>query len=431
MRLPSFPALLFLSLAPLSPCGAASAAVKISTEEVLIDAPLSAEDVAAIRALPDWPLNRLTLGKDAGPAVFSSLAKLPEARRLSVAEENSTLDLARIPPMAALAEIKWWGYGRRDAPKMSLKPLAACPGLRVVDLGHHKLCDVSALAACPQLAKVNFRSSSIDSLEFLDRTPEVSYLDIGGRDHAFTSYAPIGRLKNLRELVIESNPQATDGALAALRDLGSLQIFRMSSVPAATTLSFLGACRDLRSVDVSNCRKLVSLEGLAGNNDLAVLNVAETGVVDLKPLAGLTGLEHLDIHRTKIADLSPLRGARKLNRLDAGSTLVSDLGPLANLTNLEQLGLEQTPVSDLRPLKKLTALRSLGLERTNVVDLAPVAGLPSLETLVLEKTEVRDLRPLHRVNSLRTLVVSRSVPASEIAALAKAQPLLKIKVVDN
>lgn len=431
MRLPSSLSLLSLSFALLFQHGTAATAIKISTEAVLIEVPLSAADVAAIRSLEAWPLDRLELGKDAGPEVLASLAKLPEARRISIAEGNSKLDLERLPPMAALAEIKWWGYGRRDAPKMSVKRLASCPDLRVVDLGNLKVFDVSALAACPKLSKVNFRSSTVDSLEFLDRTPDVAYLDIGGRGHTFTSYAPIGRLKNLRELVIDDNPQATDEALAALRPLESLQRFHMRSVPTVTTISFLSACRGLRAVDVTDSSKLVSLEGLEGKTDLEFLRVVGSGLGDLKPLAGLTGLEDLQIARTKIADLSPLREARKLRRLDAGSTRVSDLRPLAGLTNLEQISLMRTPVSDLAPLRNLTALRSLGLERTQVVDLAPLAGLPHLETLVLEQTEVRDLRSLHRVNSLRTLVLSRSVPAEEIAALAKAQPLLKISVVDN
>ena len=206
---------------------------------------------------------------------------------------------------------------------------------------------------------------------------------------------------------------------------------KISCSTAATTLSFLSACRGLRAVDVTGCSKLVSLAGLEGKADLEFLRVVGSGLGDLNPLAGLTGLEDLQIARTKIADLSPLREARKLRRLDAGSTQVYDLRPLAGLTNLEQISLMRTPVSDLAPLRNLTALRSLGIVRTRVVDLAPLAGLPHLETLVLEQTEVRDLRPLHRVNSLRTLVLSRSVPAEEIAALAKAQPLLKISVVDN
>jgi Leucine-rich repeat (LRR) protein len=70
---------------------------------------------------------------------------------------------------------------------------------------------------------------------------------------------------------------------------------------------------------------------------------------------------------------------------------------------------------------------ALRLTETGAADLTPLEALVKLKTLDLEKTKVKNLAPLYKLTSLVELNLRYvSVPASEVKALKKALPQLKI-----
>ena len=208
----------------------------------------------------------------------------------------------------------------------------------------------------------------------------------------------LGRLADLRRLIVDDNPLIDLGAVQQLRALQHLDCARTGVVE----LGPLAGLSALQTLDCSHTR-VVELRPLAGLSALQTLNCSGTGVVELGPLAGLSALQTLDCSRTGVVELRPLAGLSALQTLNCAATGVVELGPLAALSALQTLYFALTGVVELEPLAGLSALQTLDCSDTGVVELGPLAGLSALQTLNCSFTGVVELGPLAELLALQTL----------------------------
>lgn len=196
----------------------------------------------------------------------------------------------------------------------------------------------------------------------------------------------LGRLKNLRKLVIEGG-WLVKWDLSDLGPLASLQHLEYLYV------GYTG---------VFDLRPLQNLQ------NLRFLYISHARITDLAPLGALHKLEHLFINANRIADLAPLAKLTNLQQLDISSTLVEELTPLNGLSNLKVLDLGSTPIRDIRPLANLGAMQHLVLRNIKIDTLQALSSLGELVRLDIRNTEVRELEPLQKLNKLQKLFASNT-----------------------
>ncbi len=299
--------------------------------------------------------------------------------------------------MSSLRELDASGRGIRD-----LTGLEQAVGLEELRLRINRLTDVEPLAGLKNLRFLVLSSNpELESVRPLSELTRLNHLEL---DYSgVTDVAPLSGLTNLNRLHLNYNEVADLAPLAGLVGLNHLDLGR---------------------------NRITDLGALSGLTNLNHVDLNENEVTDLGPLARLTGLEYLDLRRNRATDLEPLSGLTSLVRLRVSGNPVSDLSPLSGMTALYELNVGRSRVEDISPLTGLTRLHVLGLGYTQVrVDdvLAAVAGLWDLDVSGLD---VSSLLALSEMVTLRRLVLDNNTVA-DIAPLAKLQDLISLSLAHN
>jgi hypothetical protein len=176
---------------------------------------------------------------------------------------------------------------------------------------------------------------------------------------------------------IRGHPSELAITLTSLEDggyLASVHPYNFGEVNLKSAALLLAAFGDVRSLRLSSCHSLTSMDGLQG----------------------LTGLETLDLSNS--FPLTSLQGLQSLVALDL-SGLVQGLEKLTQLRSLRWQN-----VSDLSELPSLPALKEFDLShsrsrRERLSDFEPLSRLPALEVVYTfgftdeQVAEIRELLP--------------------------------------
>ena len=238
---------------------------------------------------------------------------------------------------------------------------------------------------------------------------------------------------NLRSLYMSGNIQNVN-KIAGLTKLTRLTV---SSNDFMTDIAQLGSKPVLEELDLDDCEKLTSLEGLTkenypalqelycarckalsdiselSNQEILTLKTVDFGdsasIADITPLMGYSALEELDIEKVKITEenrngyRNTIRSLTNLTTLympyceitDEDTemfsaltnlkTLVLNMNELTNTAfcdqlpeDIEVLGLHGNDIDNMENLGRLTNLTILGLGNNNVTDFSFIPELPSL-----------------------------------------------------
>jgi hypothetical protein len=219
------------------------------------------------------------------------------------------------------------------------------------------------------------RGAKLKDVEFLNRLPNLRYLEISGsvRDdsRAFQlpelqelvlltrSKAPVPNLvrSNLRRVGIDSQRDLRE--LSRLDDLTDLSLWLW----AGSDFTFLGRKPKLRKLRVEGAKQIASLAGLDGCPNLEEVELVDLRVRSLAPLADAQALKRLWIlgrpempewTTLDLADLSQLHELVELRVTNAGA--VRSVQPLAGFRNLRDFRIGGTDIADgdLSPLKDLS-----------------------------------------------------------------------------
>lgn len=407
----------------------AGAANQISERAILLDQPITGDEIARITALKDWPWVEASVERSGDDATLAALRDLRGLRRLKI--RGGAGRITTLQPLADLGSLLTLDVGQiqlSTKEPISLAPLAGCPELLTLKIVATRLTDVAAIGQCPNLRVLDLDACEVDSLDFLKSTPRIERLRLLGANHAFPSYEPISRLPRLRELGISLNPQATDQNLAVLKRLTGLQEISVFSCREITSLDFLSGNAGLRVINASGCHSLADITALARLSFLEEVDLARAKITDIAPLAGKDYLIKVDLAHTAVTDLTPLAGSRHLRSLTLSRSEVTDLSVLSGIRKLSHLNLSGTRVVDISPLKDCLHLHNLSLAGTAVTDLSALAGLTELRLLNLTGTQIADFTPLHGLVELDQITLPAQVDEERIAQLRTHLPGTKIVV---
>ena len=276
-----------------------------------------------------------------------------------------------------------------------------------LDLSEMGIRDISALANCQFLIRLNLSGNEVSDLSPLMNLQYLQYLDISynrvsdlrplmGVDslgflnasgNEISSTSPLTMMNGLNSLYLDGNPLqdfsglrrvATLNSLGLsstglrnedllyLRGLSALTDLNIEDNPALTgeavddLRTYLNAC----SIRHSALGYDVSFDGVIVKSDAEVLNLPGCGVSDISAVMRLNSLRALDLSGNNVSNLYPLELADCrycLSFLDLRENAISDLTPLASLTKLETLDLSFNNASSVLPLLNMTTLRTLVL----------------------------------------------------------------------
>lgn len=382
----------------------------IKDSSVVVNAPLTDEEISQIIENKRWPYIGVTLGGAATMDAFASLQKLDGLRELKIVENELLTDLEPIAALPDLVELDVLKLIRTDLEPWSLAPLAQCPKLFRLQLYAFPVKDEQALAACQNLGIVEITNVEMQSITWLGELSRVVELGLSESKANYENYAPLAKLTHLRKLSLYGH--LTPEALEPLSQLESIQEFRAQNSGDLTSLDFLRNCQYLEEVYVGSSRNLADISALADKQFLRSLYIGGTAVTSLDALTGLVRLRSLNLHGAKIEDLSPLASTRALEDLDLTRCPVSDLTPLKNLNALTSVALTGTAVHDLSPLSDHPYIKTLRIAGTEVTDLSVLANLPNLVSAQLDNLPPESYAPLAECLSLTRVQLGRDTPAA-------------------
>jgi len=253
-----------------------------------------------------------------------------------------------------------------------------------LDLGNCELTEIpSEIGQLSWIEELSFSDSWVDEGHIEKTTNNGLANNIGSLNPVDN---PLGKLPNLTKLWINGGTHIEYN----LRNLGSL-----------TNLN------NLNVLDLSYS-KVVDIKPLYMLKNLNILNLSNTLVSDINPLNNLINLESLYLSNTKVSDLEPINKLANIKWLNLAKTPISDLTMLADLEKLEWLDVSATNVSDLIPIKASNNLRWLYLSDTNIQDISPLSELALLEELHAVNLHIIDLQPLSLLNNLMVIDLSNS-----------------------
>ena len=276
-----------------------------------------------------------------------------------------------------------------------------------LDLSEMGIRDISALANCQFLIRLNLSGNEVSDLSPLMNLQYLQYLDISynrvsdlrplmGVDslgflnasgNEISSTSPLTMMNGLNSLYLDSNPLQDFSGLRRVATLNSLglsstglrneDLVYLRGLSALTDLniednpSLTGeAVDDLRTYLIA-CRIRhsalgydVDFDGVIVKSDAEVLNLPGCSISDISAVMRLNSLRALDLSGNSVSNLYPLELADCrycLSFLDLRENAISDLTPLASLTKLETLDLSFNYASSVLPLLNMTSLRTLVL----------------------------------------------------------------------
>lgn len=322
-------------------------------------------DVSALGALTSLR----TLYLDGNPIQeFSPLERLTNLRTLSL-KDISITESQLEALQTALPDCSI----HTDTPVEEVKELELSgkkfrSDVEELNLGGLELDDISVLAECTKLKKLDLRDNKITDLSPLVDLQELEWLCLWNNE--VSDLSPLMSLKKLTYLDVDTNK--------------------------ITDITVLGYLTEMEELWLNN-NALRSVEVLKSLTKLTRLGLKNTGLTDkqLDALAGLTELKELTVEENP--ELSANRVAALKESLPRCTIASSDLlwtvtlGGKTYKSDCKEITLAaDAGVTSLAGLERFTVLERLVLDGNAVTDLSPLYGLSSLKLVSLKSTGVSE-----------------------------------------
>jgi Leucine-rich repeat (LRR) protein len=297
-------------------------------------------------------------------------------------------DLSCLLGCVALRELSLHGTAATNESFAGLGPLLA--RLHKLDLSRcEQLKAISNLAPATSLRELDLMSSSVESLQGLEKLVALETLDV-----TYIGTTDLSILRQCPRLV----------TLTAKGDITALEGVIHAAAPSLVDcrLRIDGTVRALDSRFLSCLRRST------------VLMFIDLDKASLKGLAEIPSLEQLDLSHTGVDNVRSLAGCRALRKLMLQGSVVLDVGimGLERIATLEELNLSFCEhITSVTSLRHCAALRELFLGGTRVTD-AGIAGLECIAMLtklsLANCTLITSVSSLRRSPSLRELDISNT-----------------------
>ena len=353
-------------------------------------------------------LNTLSIqGCGVGEEQLASLAAaLPACAILSDAtkEDVSDISLGGMTFHSDVKDLDLSGCGIRD-----ISVLAACKGLRRLNLSGNEISNLQGLMNLPQLDSLDVSDNQISDLRPLMGIATLRRLTVSG--NALTDTSALGTMTALQVLDISDNPVADFSGLRHLINLTSLKLghtdlkdddlYYLSELSMLTKLELddnpslsneaYGMLKSsLPSCTISHTDLIytISIENHPVSSNVTQLDLSGLGIADLTGLERLNSLETLDLSRNQISNLYVMRISASRETLCELNLAFNQIGPVSELVGLnalERLNLYGNPLSGVESLQSMTWLKwlnvgSCGLSETQIYELQN--ALPNCEIVL-------------------------------------------------
>lgn len=339
-------------------------------------------DLSALCCLPN--LTSLSLkGIDISPAQLEALSKsLPNCAIHTDASEDKEQDISfgGTTFKADVTELDLSGMGLRD-----ISALAACQQLVKLNLADNQISDLSTLMNLPRLEWLDISGNQITDLRPLMGIERLTYVDAS--DNSINSTAALSMMNGLKELYLDNNPIRD---FSGLRKVKSLEVLGLSGT--GLTDEDMDYLRNLTLLTNLNLEENEALTGEAVDDlqqRLATCNIRRSQLaysIDIDGHPVLSTATELVLSGAGIEDISGLTQIPSLEKVDLSRNSIGNLYIL-QLTNsrftIRELNLAGNLIEDITPLASLTAVEVLDLSNNQISSELPLMNLKSLKTLYL------------------------------------------------
>lgn len=248
------------------------------------------------------------------------------------------------------------------------------------------------------LTKISLKGWIVESLRPLKYLPRLT--SINADDNLIADLSDIKRLRNVRELYLNENPDLKDlGYLKGYRKLKTLEI-KQTSVTDLTPLKKLSKLSsiaiDKEKIDPKKCPRDAASAHLARLCD--TYNVSSFEKECKKSPAASNGrkriFEPLKRYFNKTTCKELWNTAKSATSITLEGGEIDDIRGIEELAELVDLNLQNNKISDLLPLSKLGRLKNLNLSTNAITNVAPLAALRSLRSLDLTANLIEDASQL-------------------------------------
>ncbi len=329
---------------------------------------------------------------------------------------------ADLTPLGALPLVS---LDASENPISNLAPLAACKGLKVLDLHATEAADLRPLGKLP-LDRLIASKTNIADIDVLRGMPLME-LDLSDCAN-LKDLSPLMGCPRLETLLVPPSGLNHPGLNQIPKLLRisnkSITTFDNDWTKVPLVKAYLAATEALNKLRAELRKAGVPEDKVAAvqytADGMLELDLQKLPLDNISFLAGLP-IKRLQISETQVSDLSPLTGS-PLKKLEMRLTQISDLGPLRGAP-LEFLEAYKSPISDLTPLAECQTLRALRITATRVSDLTPILKLP-LTAIHIKDTKVADVSPLATCGTLESIELTKDAPGT--AALRKLPKLQRL-----
>ena len=276
-----------------------------------------------------------------------------------------------------------------------------------LDLNNMGIRDISALAVCQRLKRLNLSGNDVSDLSPLMNLPELEWLDISynqvsdvrplmGVDslrflnaagNNISSTSALSMMNGLTTLYLDENPIHDFSGLRKIKTLLTLGLnstglnddglYYLRGMTLLSTLNvednadLSGEAVDELAMTLGNCTinhselsYIIDIDNHAVQTDTVTLALPGQGIVDISNLAQLSTLENVDLSGNFISNIYPLEYSDSrftIKNLNLSTNGIRDITPLAKLMNIETLDLSFNDINSELPLMNLFTLRRLVL----------------------------------------------------------------------
>ncbi|AOY75761.1 leucine-rich repeat domain-containing protein [Clostridium formicaceticum] len=225
----------------------------------------------------------------------------------------------------------------------------------------------------------------------------------------------LGKLKNLKELMIYHQPSARDFQFVA-------------SLPSLENLTITAT-------------GLEDIQFLKDNQQLNYLNLSNNKIQGLNGIQDLSNLQYLDLSHNRVNDVYHISNLTALKKLYLGGNSIEDVNILRKLQELEELSVATNSNTDYEFLGSMTGLKKLDLSNPSNArvsggddgrDISGLSQLTSLEDLSLAGCGVKNVEALSDLQNLKYLDLSRNaINAEALKTIGKLSALETLNLEDN
>lgn len=329
-----------------------------------------------------------------------------------------------------------------------IEALSALKQLKVLDISHTKLDDISPLRYARSLRKLNAQNTKIVNISPLQYFKELTFLNASHTE--INDISVLGRLKKLSHLDL-SGTGVND--FSSLKQLTELRYINLSNTVFEDP-TLLSENVSLRTVDVSRTQvdHLFVFQSLP---DIGQLDLSESKIVNLRGLENHPKLEALFINQTAVEKLDPLRELPVLKKVYADLSGISQLDAsnfmannpevvvvtnsqqitewwislpanwkavlsermgvtnpakedLAKLLNIDSLDVSNRKLYTSGPLKKFKRLKYLDVSYNDFTDFEFTTDMTDLEQFKAIDLPITSAQGLEKNVNLKSLMLSQT-----------------------